>query len=144
MNEQLIPYIINESGEISVSAKALHEFLQIKTSFKVCVINYYNYKILLESIWRIVKKYMIIKIIILINYVIVYNNEGNMNVEGVLTLQGSQGMGKTRFIKEIIPLYVKTGLDLDPRDKDKINQCIKYWVYELGELDSTLKKDLQN
>ena len=73
---------------------------------------------------------------------IVYNNEGNMNVEGVLTLQGSQGLGKTRFIKKIIPLYVKTGIDLDPSDKDKINQCIKYWVCELGELDSTLKKDL--
>ncbi|WP_276632540.1 VapE domain-containing protein [Terrisporobacter hibernicus] len=73
---------------------------------------------------------------------IVYNNEGNMNVEGVLTLQGGQGLGKTRFIKKIIPLYIKTGLDLDPSDKDKINQCIKYWVCELGELDSTLKKDL--
>ena len=73
---------------------------------------------------------------------IVYNNEGNMNVEGVLTLQGSQGLGKTRFIKKIIPMYVKTGIDLDPSDKDKINQCIKYWVCELGELDSTLKKDL--
>lgn len=73
---------------------------------------------------------------------IVYNTEGNMNVEGVLTLQGSQGLGKTRFIRKIIPLYVKTGIDLDPSDKDKINQCIKYWVCELGELDSTLKKDL--
>ena len=73
---------------------------------------------------------------------IVYNSEGNMNVEGVLTLQGSQGLGKTRFIKQIIPMYIKTGIDLDPSDKDKINQCIKYWVCELGELDSTLKKDL--
>ena len=73
---------------------------------------------------------------------IVYNNDGKMNVEGVLTLQGSQGLGKTRFIKKIIPMYVKTGIDLDPSDKDKINQCIKYWVCELGELDSTLKKDL--
>ena len=51
-----------------------------------------------------------------------------MNVEGVLTLPGSQGKGKTRFIKKINPLYVKTGLDLDHSDKDKINQCIKYWV----------------
>lgn len=35
---------------------------------------------------------------------IVYNNEGKMNIEGVLTLQGSQGIGKTRFIKKIIPM----------------------------------------
>lgn len=30
-------------------------------------------------------------------------------------------------------MYVKTDLDLDPSDKDKINQCIKYWVCELGD-----------
>ena len=69
-------------------------------------------------------------------------NEGSTNVEGILTLQGKQGIGKTRLIRRIIPMYVKTGLELDPSDKDKVYQCIKYWVCELGELDSTLKKDL--
>lgn len=99
-----------------------------------CIITEDNYNLNLKKI--LITKW-------LINTArIVYNNEGNMNVEGVLTLQGSQGLGKTRFIKEIIPMYVKTGIDLDPSDKDKINQCIKYWVCELGELDSTLKKDL--
>lgn len=200
MNEQLIPYIINENGEVIVSARALHNFLQIKTPFKVWVprmIEYgfeenEDYKVVLQKhkiaggvqdckdymlssdmakeicmlqrtergrqarlyFINLEKKFnspeailaRLIKILItkwLINTArIVYNNEGNMNVEGVLTLQGSQGMGKTRFIKKIIPLYVKTGLDLDSSDKDKINQCIKYWVCELGELDSTLKKDL--
>ena len=39
-------------------------------------------------------------------------------------------------------MYVKTGLELDPSDKDKVYQCIKYWVCELGELDSTFKRDL--
>lgn len=37
MNEQLIPYIINENGEVIVSARALYEFLQIKTPFKMWV-----------------------------------------------------------------------------------------------------------
>lgn len=69
-------------------------------------------------------------------------NDGNTNIEGILTLQGKQGIGKTRLIKKLIPMYVKTGLELDPSDKDKVYQCIKYWVCELGELDSTLKKDL--
>ena len=67
---------------------------------------------------------------------------GTKNIEGILTLQGNQGIGKTRLIKKLIPIYVKTGLELDPSDKDKVYQCIKYWVAELGELDSTLKRDL--
>lgn len=41
-------------------------------------------------------------------------------------------------------MYVKTGIELDPSDKDKVYQCIKYWVAELVELDSTLKRDLAN
>ena len=69
-------------------------------------------------------------------------NNGNTNIEGVLTLQGRQGIGKTRLIRKIIPMYVKTGLELDPSDKDKVYQCIKYWVCELGELDATFKRDL--
>ena len=69
-------------------------------------------------------------------------NDGDKNIEGILTLQGKQGIGKTRLIKKLIPIYVKTGLELDPSDKDKVYQCIKYWVTELGELYSTLERDL--
>ena len=78
----------------------------------------------------------------LLNTASIVFNDGTSNIEGVLTLQGGQGIGKTRLIRKLVPMYVKTGLELDPSDKDKINQCIKYWVVELGELDSTLKKDL--
>ncbi len=39
-------------------------------------------------------------------------------------------------------MYVKTTLELDPNDKNKVYQCIKYWICELGELNLTLKKDL--
>lgn len=78
----------------------------------------------------------------LLNTACIAFNQGEDNTEGVLTLQGKQGIGKTRLIKKIIPMYVKTGLELDPSDKDKVYQCIKYWVCELGELDSTFKRDL--
>ena len=78
----------------------------------------------------------------LLNTANIVFNDGNTNIEGILTLQGKQGIGKTRLIRKLIPMYVKTGLELDPSDKDKVYQCIKYWVCELGELDSTLKKDL--
>ena len=78
----------------------------------------------------------------LLNTACIAFNEGDTNTEGVLTFQGKQGIGKTRLIRKIVPMYVKTGLELDPSDKDKVYQCIKYWVCELGELDSTFKRDL--
>lgn len=68
-------------------------------------------------------------------------NNGDSNTEGVLVIQGDQGIGKTTWIKKLIPIYLKTGLELDPSDKDKIYNCIKYWVCELGELDATMKSD---
>ena len=79
----------------------------------------------------------------LINTVRIAFNDGSYGCEGVLVLQGSQGAGKTRWIKSIIPNidWVKTGLEIDPGDKDKIKLATKYWVSELGEMDATLKRD---
>lgn len=69
-------------------------------------------------------------------------NEGYSTVEGCLVLQGPQGCGKTSWIKQLVPReLLKTGLDLDPTNTDSIRKCIKYWVVELGELDSTMKSD---
>ncbi len=71
------------------------------------------------------KKILIIKW--LLNTAMIPFNEGNSSIEGILTLQGRQGLRKTRLIKKLVPMYVKTGLELDPSDKDKVYQCIKYW-----------------
>ena len=69
-------------------------------------------------------------------------NNGHDNSEGCLVLQGEQGCGKTTFIKKIVPYeFLKTGLSLDPSDKDSVRQSTRYWVAELGELDSTMKSD---
>ena len=78
----------------------------------------------------------------LLNTVNIVYNEGYSNTEGCLVLQGSQGCGKTTWIKKLVPKqFLKTGLDLDPSSTDSIRKCIKYWVVELGELDSTMKSD---
>lgn len=79
----------------------------------------------------------------LLNVVNIAFNKGQYGSEGILVIQGAQGLGKTRWIKSIIPneKWVKTGLEIDPSDKDKVYQATKYWVTELGELDATLKKD---
>lgn len=74
---------------------------------------------------------------------IAFNDKGIYGSEGILVIQGAQGLGKTRWIKSIVPnkLWVKTGIEIDPSDKDKVYQATKYWITELGELDATLKKD---
>ena len=75
----------------------------------------------------------------LLNVVNIAFNKGQYGSEGILVIQGAQGLGKTRWIKSIIPneKWVKTGLEIDPSDKDKVYQATKYWVTELGELDET-------
>lgn len=77
----------------------------------------------------------------LLNVANIAFNDGSSNTEGVLVVQGPQGCGKTTWIKKLIPIYLKTGLELDPSDKDKVYNCIKYWVCELGELDATMKAE---
>lgn len=79
----------------------------------------------------------------LMNVAHICDNEGDKNTEGVLVLQGPQGIGKTTFLKKIIPNeFLKTGLSLNPNDRDSIDKCLKYWVVELGELEDTLKAEL--
>lgn len=78
----------------------------------------------------------------LFNTAYIAYNEGELNSEGCLVLQGPQGCGKTSFIKCIIPMeFLKTGLDINPDDKDSLRKATKYWVVELGELDATMKAD---
>lgn len=64
--------------------------------------------------------------------------------EYVLTLQGTQGLMKTTWIKSLLPYhlkhYIKTGLHLDLRDKDTIKESISYLICELGELDHTYNR----
>ena len=67
---------------------------------------------------------------------------GFMN-HGVLVLQGPQNIGKTRWVKSLDPIgckAVKEGMFLDPTHKDSILQLSRYWIAELGELDSIFQK----
>lgn len=64
---------------------------------------------------------------------------------GVLVLQGGQGIGKTGWIKSLDPIdcgAVKEAAQLDPTNKDDILSAMKHWIVELGELDSTFRKDI--
>jgi len=67
---------------------------------------------------------------------------------GVLTLQGPQGIGKTSWIRSLIPLpmlrdtAILLGHHLDAGNKDSIITAVSHWIVELGELDSSFKKDV--
>lgn len=64
--------------------------------------------------------------------------------KGVLVLQGPQSIGKTAWIKALVPdeqrHLVKEGAIIDPANKDSVSSAIGHWIVELGELDGTLRK----
>lgn len=66
-----------------------------------------------------------------------------VSTEGVLVLQGEQGNGKTSFFRKLAgePQYFAEGVVIDMRNKDSIITAISCWICELGEIDSTLKKE---
>ena len=64
--------------------------------------------------------------------------------KGVLVLQGEQSLGKSAWIKSLLPYdrqeLVKEGASIDPSNKDTISSAISHWIVELGELDGTFRK----
>jgi predicted P-loop ATPase len=72
--------------------------------------------------------------------------EDPFSLDIILVFQGKQGVGKTRFF-EMLALKSKffgEGINLDPRDKDSVIQATSKWISELGELGSTMKKDMDS
>lgn len=71
------------------------------------------------------------------------NHEGTKGAFGVLTLQGVQNLGKSRWIQTIVPKkeWLKTGSHIDIGSKDSIMENTKYWIVELGELDASMKNE---
>lgn len=75
---------------------------------------------------------------------ILYNSEDNpVTAQGVLVLQGEQGIGKTMFFRHLAihERFFKGGATLDMNNKDSLMSSTKVWICELGEIDSTTKKE---
>ncbi|HDR9259594.1 TPA: hypothetical protein QDB21_005616 [Burkholderia vietnamiensis] len=72
----------------------------------------------------------------------VYSYDG-WSMQGVLVLQGAQGLGKTTWIKHLADFnhrLVAESVILNPADKDSVKQFASYWLVELGELEATFSK----
>ena len=69
--------------------------------------------------------------------------EKPVSAEGVLVLQGEQGIAKTSFFRILAgnPRWFAEGAVIDMRNKDSIINAVSTWICELGEVDSTLKKE---
>lgn len=72
----------------------------------------------------------------------------NYKGRGVLTFQGRQGSGKTSWVKSLVndPILrdsvIKLDHHLDASNKDSITSAISNWIVEIGELDSSFKRDV--
>lgn len=64
--------------------------------------------------------------------------------KGVLVFQGEQSLGKTAWIRSLLPDtmrdVVKIDALIDPNNKDSVISAVSHWICEIGELDGTLRK----
>lgn len=69
--------------------------------------------------------------------------ENAYGADGVLVLQGPQGIGKTTFARTMAvkPMFFKAGQYIDPRDKDTTRRLTSTWISELGEVETSLRTD---
>lgn len=80
----------------------------------------------------------------LITAVCMAKGEG-VDSAGCLVLQGAQDLGKTWWVKMLVPENIRNGLirtdaNVNPQDKDSVSQVISYWIVELGEIGATFRK----
>ncbi len=85
----------------------------------------------------LVRKWALQAIAVLFN-----SEEKPVSTQGILVLQGGQGIGKTEFFRHLAikDKFFKGGAVLDMRNKDNIISATSVWICELGEIDSTTSK----
>lgn len=72
------------------------------------------------------------------------NEYGKYGADGLLVLQGEQGIGKTTFarIMALKDEWFADGLHLNFSDKDTLRRAGSCWIGELGEISRTFKSDV--
>ena len=72
------------------------------------------------------------------------NEKGEYGSDGLLVLQGGQGIGKTTFARKMAlkDEFFGEGLHVDNSSSDIIRRATSVWIGELGEIESTFKHDI--
>ncbi|KXI27208.1 VapE domain-containing protein [Paraglaciecola hydrolytica] len=82
----------------------------------------------------------------LISVVACMYEANGFHCRGVLTFQGPQSIGKTAWIRKLLPVYlanyIKIDHHLDASNKDSILIALSHLIVEIGELDSSFRKDI--
>ena len=76
-----------------------------------------------------------------------FNNfEHPINSDGVLVLQGKEGIGKSFFFRQLAIKneWFGDGITINTKDKDSIIKATSKWITELGEIDSTIGRNQQD
>ena len=75
-----------------------------------------------------------------------YNDNSQYGAEGVLTLQGPEGIGKTSFFRSLVPevAWFYEGAAIDLENKDSVRRATSRWICEIGECDYTTRKQQSN
>ena len=66
-----------------------------------------------------------------------------ISAHGMLILQGNQNLGKTTWVKNLVPdelEVIDDGFILELNNKDNVKAALSNWIVELGEMESTFKK----
>lgn len=70
-------------------------------------------------------------------------SRNNVDGAGCMVLLGGQGLGKTWWVRKLLPesirQYIKTGTRIDPHDRDSLSQFVRYFICEFGELGATFR-----
>ena len=87
----------------------------------------------------LVSKWLLQTVALLFN-----NEEDPFGADGVLVLNGGQGVGKTSLFRRLAlnPRWFGEGATIKDNDKDTTRRCVTRWITELGEVESTLKSDI--
>lgn len=76
---------------------------------------------------------------------VLYNDVARpFSADIVIVFQGRQGLGKTRFFEKLALGFFGEGKTLDTRNKDSIMEITRKWISELGEIGSTMRKDIDS
>lgn len=60
----------------------------------------------------------------------------------VLVLQGGQGIGKTSFLRHLVPRAYWGEIEgFNPQNKDNVIESLSKWICELGEIGKTTRRD---